>query len=88
MADWPTLAGRLEELLRRLLLGSQELLQASHGHLGIHQLRDELRQLEEGHPQHLRDRNHTSAGHDNSMCKLGGTLHNVCFCTDGRQQFE
>lgn len=54
-AGWLTLAGRLKELLRRLLLGSQELLQAIHGHLGVHQLRDELRQLEEGHPQHLQD---------------------------------
>ena len=48
-----TLAGRLQELLRRLLRRGQELLQAGHGHLGIHQLRDELGQLEQRHPEHL-----------------------------------
>ena len=48
-----TLSGGLEEVFWGLLLCSQELLQAVHGHLGVHQLRDQLRQLKQGHPQHL-----------------------------------
>ena len=66
-AGWLTLAGRLKELLWRLLLGGKELLKAVHGHLGVHQLRDQLRQLEQGHPQHLHNQNNDSAIRDDPV---------------------
>jgi len=38
----------------RLLRRGQELLQPHDGHARVHQLRDQLRQLEQRQPQHLR----------------------------------